>query len=121
MSLLSNKPSLKSILASTALCVLGFMTSSLHAQQVFKITAIPDESPTELARKAAPPISYTLYRWGNNIRAATVLGVVGLGQMLSFHLSLFHMPETSTVLVAMVLLVVMVDGLSYASRRALTT
>jgi hypothetical protein len=31
------------------------------------------------------------------------------------------MPETSTVLVAMVLLVVMVDGLSYASRRALTT
>lgn len=124
MSLLSNKPSLKSILASTALCVLGFMTSSLHAQQVFKITAIPDESPTELARKAAPPISYTLYRWENNIRAATVLGVVGaggLGQMLSFHLSLFHMPETSTVLVAMVLLVVMVDGLSYASRRALTT
>ena len=69
-------------------------------------------------------ISYTLYRWENNIRAATVLGVVGaggLGQMLSFHLSLFHMPETSTVLVAMVLLVVMVDGLSYASRRALTT
>jgi len=27
-------PSLKSILAGTALCVLGFMTSSLHAQQV---------------------------------------------------------------------------------------
>ena len=64
MSLLSNVPSLKSILAGTALCVLGFMTSSLHAQQVFKITAIPDESPTELARKAAPLISYLEQKLG---------------------------------------------------------
>jgi phosphonate transport system substrate-binding protein len=30
----------------------------VHAQQVFRITAIPDESPTELARKAAPLIKY---------------------------------------------------------------
>jgi len=29
-----------------------------HAQQVFRITAIPDESPTELARKAAPLVKY---------------------------------------------------------------
>jgi phosphonate transport system substrate-binding protein len=29
-----------------------------HAQQVFRITAIPDESPTELARKAQPLIKY---------------------------------------------------------------
>jgi phosphonate transport system substrate-binding protein len=29
-----------------------------HAQPVFRITAIPDESPTELARKAAPLIKY---------------------------------------------------------------
>ena len=64
MSLLSNVPSLKSILAGTALCVLGFMTSSLHAQQVLKITAIPDESPTELARKAAPLISYLEQKLG---------------------------------------------------------
>jgi phosphonate transport system substrate-binding protein len=31
---------------------------SAHAQQVFRITAIPDESPTELARKAAPLMRY---------------------------------------------------------------
>lgn len=31
---------------------------ALHAQQVFKITAIPDESPTELARKAAPLVKH---------------------------------------------------------------
>ncbi|NBU02621.1 MAG: hypothetical protein EBT41_12015 [Betaproteobacteria bacterium] len=36
-------------------------------------------------------LSYTLYRWENNIRAASVLGVVGaggLGQMLSYHMGL---------------------------------
>lgn len=68
-------------------------------------------------------ISYTLYRWENNIRAAAVLGVVGaggLGQMLAFHMGLFQMSETSTVLIAMLLLVALVDGLSYLSRRFLT-
>ncbi len=29
-----------------------------HAQQVLRVTAIPDESPTELARKAAPLVKY---------------------------------------------------------------
>ena len=65
-------------------------------------------------------ISYTLYRWENNIRAAAVLGVVGaggLGQMLAYHLGLFHMRETATVLIAMVGLVVLVDVASYLSRR----
>ncbi len=68
-------------------------------------------------------ISYTLYRWENNIRAAAVLGVVGaggLGQMLAFHMGLFQMPETSTILIAMLLLVAMVDALSYVSRRGLS-
>jgi phosphonate transport system permease protein len=65
-------------------------------------------------------ISYTLYRWENNIRAAAVLGVVGaggLGQMLSYHLGLFQMHETSTVLIGMIALVALVDGLSYLARR----
>jgi phosphonate transport system permease protein len=67
--------------------------------------------------------SYTLYRWENNIRAAAVLGVVGaggLGQMLSFHMGLFQMGKTATILGAMLLLVGLVDALSYAARRALT-
>lgn len=67
-------------------------------------------------------LSYTLYRWENNIRAAAVLGVVGgggLGQMLSFHLGLFHMAETGSILVTTVLLVALVDGLSVALRRRL--
>ena len=68
-------------------------------------------------------VSYTLYRWENNIRAAAVLGVVGaggLGQMLAFHMGLFQMAETSTVLLAMLILVALVDALSYLTRNALS-
>jgi phosphonate transport system permease protein len=68
-------------------------------------------------------MSYTLYRWENNIRAAAVLGVVGaggLGQLLSFHMGLFHMGKTATILAAMLLLVALVDTLSYGARRGLT-
>ena len=67
-------------------------------------------------------MSYTLYRWENNIRAAAVLGVVGaggLGQLLAFHMGLFHMGKTATILGAMLLLVALVDALSYVWRRAL--
>jgi len=68
-------------------------------------------------------VSYTLYRWENNIRAATVLGIVGaggLGQMLSYYLSLFKMPETSSILLVMIGLVLLVDMLSAKIRRMLS-
>jgi phosphonate transport system permease protein len=68
-------------------------------------------------------MSYTLYRWENNIRAAAVLGVVGaggLGQLLQFHMGLFHMGKTATILIAMIALVAMVDITSYLVRRYLT-
>ena len=68
-------------------------------------------------------LSYTLYRWENNIRAAAVLGVVGaggLGQLLAFHMGLFHMGKTATVLGAMLLLVALVDAISHAARRLMT-
>ena len=67
-------------------------------------------------------LSYSLYRWENNIRAAAILGLVGaggLGQMLAFHMGLFQMNETSSVLLAMIGLVALVDLLSYLSRRVL--
>ena len=67
-------------------------------------------------------VSYTLYRWENNIRAAAVLGVVGaggLGQMLAFHLGLFQMAATSAVLIAMIAQVLVVDALSYLARWSL--
>ncbi|MBP6279628.1 MAG: putative selenate ABC transporter substrate-binding protein, partial [Rhodocyclaceae bacterium] len=40
--------------------LLGGLSMSWQAQadEVFRVTAIPDESPTELARKAAPLVKY---------------------------------------------------------------
>jgi phosphonate transport system permease protein len=68
-------------------------------------------------------LSYVLYRWENNIRAAAVLGVVGaggLGQLLVFHMGLFHMGKTCTILAAMLAMVALVDALSFGARRWLT-
>ena len=47
----------------------------------------------------------------------TALAGGGLGQMLAFHMGLFQMSETSSILLAMIALVVLVDSLSYFSRR----
>ncbi len=52
-----------------ALCALGvaaaaFAAPSAQAQQVLRVTAIPDESPTELARKFAPLGKYLEGRLG---------------------------------------------------------
>ena len=54
MSSLSPSRTLKSLLA----CGLLAFGTFASAQQVFRVTAIPDESPTELARKAAPLVKY---------------------------------------------------------------
>ena len=88
----------------------------IPSSRVFLYATLPQVLPQLL--------SYTLYRWENNIRAAAVLGVVGaggLGQMLAFHMGLFQMGETSSILIAMLFLVALVDGLSFASRRWLAS
>jgi phosphonate transport system substrate-binding protein len=45
---------------------------SAHAQQVFRITAIPDESPTELARKAEPLVKYLEGKLGMKVEYTPV-------------------------------------------------
>jgi phosphonate transport system permease protein len=88
---------------------------AVSESRVFLYATLPQVLPQLL--------SYTLYRWENNIRAAAVLGVVGaggLGQMLAFHMGLFQMGETSSVLLAMLALVALVDALSYWLRKALS-
>lgn len=65
-------------------------------------------------------LAYSLYRWENNIRMASVLGFVGaggLGQMLYVSLSLFQEAQASTVIVAMLALVFGVDALSNWARQ----
>lgn len=67
-------------------------------------------------------VAYSLYRWEINIRMAAILGVVGaggLGQMLYFSLSLFHQQQAMTVILAMLLLVLVVDGASAWLRQRL--
>lgn len=59
---------LKALLASAL--VLG--AAAGHAQQVFRITAIPDESPTELARKAAPLVKYLEGKLGMKVEFTPV-------------------------------------------------
>jgi len=67
-------------------------------------------------------VSYALYRWEYNIRMAAVLGFVGaggLGQMLYVSLSVFKTHEASTLILAMIAIVAVVDVLSAWLRRFL--
>ena len=65
-------PSFKALskaLLCGALCAFGAVA---QAQQVFRVTAIPDESPTELARKAAPLMKYLEARLGVKVEYTPV-------------------------------------------------
>ncbi len=53
-------------------CALLAFGSISHAQQVFRVTAIPDESPTELARKAAPLMKYLESKLGVKVEYTPV-------------------------------------------------
>ena len=56
-------------LTAAALLALG---AAAQAQQVFRITAIPDESPTELARKAGPLVKYLEAKLGMKVEYTPV-------------------------------------------------
>jgi phosphonate transport system substrate-binding protein len=57
------------LVLALALLALG---AAAQAQQVFRITAIPDESPTELARKAEPLVKYLEGRLGMKVEFTPV-------------------------------------------------
>jgi phosphonate transport system substrate-binding protein len=68
---------MKSFHSSAALrtFLLGFLmalSGLAQAQQVFRVTAIPDESPTELARKAAPLVKYLEQKLGMKVEFTPV-------------------------------------------------
>ncbi len=60
--------SFKVLVTCAALCFAGLSS----AQQVFRVTAIPDESPTELARKAAPLVKYLEAKLGMKVEFTPV-------------------------------------------------
>ncbi len=55
-----------------AACAVLAFSGVGHAQQVFRMTAIPDESPTELARKAAPLVKYLEGKLGMKVEFTPV-------------------------------------------------
>jgi phosphonate transport system permease protein len=60
-------------------------------------------------------ISYTLYRWEVNIRAAAIIGVVGaggIGREIYVAVSLFHYHQLLTLLLMTLIIVTLVDYLS---------
>jgi len=65
---LSPSRTLKALLT----CALVTFGALSHAQQVFRITAIPDESPTELARKAGPLVKYLEAKLGMKVEYTPV-------------------------------------------------
>ena len=62
----------KSLLSIAALTAATALSSTAYAQAVFKITAIPDESPTELARKAQPLVKYLEQQLGMKVEFTPV-------------------------------------------------
>ena len=63
---------LKTLLATTAITAFTALAGAAHAQAVFKMTAIPDESPTELARKAVPLVKYLEQQLGMKVEFTPV-------------------------------------------------
>jgi phosphonate transport system permease protein len=60
-------------------------------------------------------VSYALYRWEVNIRAAAVMGFVGaggLGQRIYVAISLFHEHQLLTLILTIYVMVTLVDALS---------
>jgi phosphonate transport system permease protein len=68
-------------------------------------------------------VSYALYRWEVNIRAAAIMGFVGaggLGQRIHVAISLFHEHQLLTLILAIYVMVTLVDALSAWLRARLT-
>jgi phosphonate transport system substrate-binding protein len=68
MSMFSPSRSFKTLVA----CALLSVGALSQAQQVFRVTAIPDESPTELSRKAAPLMKYLETKLGVKVEFTPV-------------------------------------------------
>lgn len=86
-------------------------TGASHLQEVI-FGVIPQVLPLWM--------SYALYRFESNVRAATVLGVIGaggIGQVLFENIRGFYYPEASAMLIIMLVTVSVIDVLSQQLRK----
>jgi len=74
-----------SILRALLACLFLLPMAPAHAQQVLRVTAIPDESPTELARKAAPLVKYLEARLGVKVEFTPVTDYAAAVETLINH------------------------------------
>ncbi|MCV2421194.1 putative selenate ABC transporter substrate-binding protein [Paucibacter sp. DJ2R-2] len=58
--------------SALSVLLLAALPGASQAQQVLRVTAIPDEAPTELARKAAPLVAYLESRLGMKVEFTPV-------------------------------------------------
>ena len=68
-------------------------------------------------------VSYFLYRFETNVRAATVLGVIGaggIGQVLFESIRGFYYPQSAAILIVVVITVMLTDLLSQQLRKFVT-
>ncbi len=81
MTHLLRLPILRPLLAGLFLMLIA----PAHAQQVLRVTAIPDESPTELARKAAPLVKYLEAKLGMKVEFTPVTDYAAAVETLINH------------------------------------
>jgi phosphonate transport system substrate-binding protein len=74
-----------SIFRALLACLFLLPIAPAHAQQVLRVTAIPDESPTELARKAAPLVKYLEARLGMKVEFTPVTDYAAAVETLITH------------------------------------
>ena len=74
-----------SILRALLACLFLLPIAPAHAQQMLRVTAIPDESPTELARKAAPLVKYLEARLGMKVEFTPVTDYAAAVETLINH------------------------------------
>jgi phosphonate transport system substrate-binding protein len=67
-----NNRLLSHVLRALAVSALALSAALVQAQAVFRVTAIPDESPTELARKAGPLMKYLEGKLGMKVEYTPV-------------------------------------------------
>lgn len=83
----------------------------------------PATATLAVVPQAAPGLaSLLLYQWECNLRTSTVLGFVGaggIGQELAISLKLFRYDELSTLILAILAIILVVDRASRAVRRRL--
>jgi phosphonate transport system permease protein len=111
---------------------LGFHTGGvlgkLFSEAIEDVNPLPIEALQATGASAAsvlaygifPPalpqlLSYTLYRWEVNIRAAAIIGVIGaggIGRDIYVAISLFHYQQLFTLLLMTLVIVTLVDYLS---------